>query len=131
MADTPSVRDQVQRHWDALMANDDEAAHSVYHEDAVLEFPQSGERFEGLATFREWRSQYPAAVEYEIQRISVDGNLAVVAVTIGYDGGERQFGVQVLDFRDGKIDRERIYVMEGWEAPEWRRPWRAVSDGHS
>jgi hypothetical protein len=26
---------------------------------------------------------------------------------------------------DDKVARERIYVMEGWEAPEWRRPWRA------
>ena len=35
-------------------------AHEIYHEDVVLEFPQSGERFEGVANFNEWRSKYPA-----------------------------------------------------------------------
>jgi hypothetical protein len=32
----------------------------MYDDDAVLEFPQSGERFEGVANIREWRSRYPA-----------------------------------------------------------------------
>lgn len=44
---------------------------------------------------------------------------------ISYDGGPWQFGVQLLEFRDDKVARERIYVMEGWEAPEWRAPWRS------
>jgi hypothetical protein len=35
----------------------------------VLELPQSGERFEGVANFREWRSRYPAPVTYDIGRI--------------------------------------------------------------
>ena len=42
-----------------------------------------------------------------------------------YDGGPWRYGVQLLDFRGDKVARERIYVMEGWEAPEWRAPWRA------
>jgi hypothetical protein len=31
-----------------LDATDTDVAHEIYHEDAVLEFPQSGERFEGV-----------------------------------------------------------------------------------
>ena len=34
-------------------------------------------------------------------------------------------GVQILDFRGDKVIRERIYVTEPWEAPEWRAPWRS------
>ena len=30
----------------------------IYHDDAVLEFPQSGERFVGIENFREWRGEY-------------------------------------------------------------------------
>ncbi|WP_143111449.1 hypothetical protein [Arthrobacter sp. ov118] len=37
---------------------DEDIAHEIYHDDAVLEFPQSGERFEGVENFREWRRQY-------------------------------------------------------------------------
>ena len=100
-------------------------SHEMYHDDAVLEFPQSGERFEGLATFKEWRSQYPGEVRYRIRRISARADLVVVECSLSYDGGPWQFGVQLLDFRGDKVARERIYVMAGWEAPEWRAPWRA------
>ena len=41
--------------------DDPDLAHAMYHEDAVLEFPQSGERFIGVENFREWRSNYPAS----------------------------------------------------------------------
>ena len=41
-------------------ASDPDLDHDMYHDDAVLKFPQSGERFEGVKNFREWRSIYPA-----------------------------------------------------------------------
>ena len=50
---------------------------------------------------------------------------AVVELSASYDGGPTMYGVSLLDFRRDKIARERIYVMEGWEAPEWRAPWRS------
>ena len=37
----------LQRHWDASDANDFEAEHDIYREDAVLDYPQSGERIRG------------------------------------------------------------------------------------
>jgi hypothetical protein len=40
-------------------ADDPVGSHDMYDDDAVLEFPQSGERFEGVANTREWRSRYP------------------------------------------------------------------------
>ena len=41
---------------------DVEHSAELYHEDAVLEVPHSGERFEGRAGFTEWRSRYPAGL---------------------------------------------------------------------
>ena len=38
------MRAALERHWAASDANDLETEHSLYHEDAVLEYPQSGER---------------------------------------------------------------------------------------
>jgi len=46
-------------------------------------------------------------------------------VSVSYNGGPWQYGVQLLEFRDDKVARERIYIMEGWEAPEWRAPRRS------
>ena len=60
-----------------------------------------------------------------MRRITVREDLAVVEVSASYNGGLWQFGVQLLEFRDDKVARERSSVMETWEAPEWRGPWRS------
>ena len=120
-----SVRlEVVRRYWEYAGADVDRA-HEIYHDDAVLEFPQSGERFDGVANFTEWRRQYPADVRYRVRRITAREDVVVVEVSVSYDGGSEMYGVQLLEFRDDKVARERIYVMDAWEAPEWRAPWRA------
>jgi hypothetical protein len=124
MPDRSVVLDKVRRYLEYPGADVDRAD-EIYHDDAVLEFPQSGERFEGVASFTEWRRRYPAEVRYRVRRITARDDLVVAELSVSYDGGPWQFGVQLLEFRDDKVARERIYVMEGWEAPEWRTPWRS------
>ena len=53
--DAATVRAMLERHFE-YAGSDPDAAHDMYHEDAVLEFPQSGERFVGVENLREWRS---------------------------------------------------------------------------
>ena len=127
MADESKVREIVRRYFEHVGADVD-YADEIYHDDAVLEFPQSGERFEGAATFTDWRRQYPADVDkmrFRVRRVTVRADLAVVEISATYDGISWLQGVQLLDFRGDKVARERIYVAEAWEAPEWRAPWRA------
>ena len=119
-----AVMAALQRYWDQV-ATDPDLAHELYHDDAVLEFPQSHERFEGKADFLAWRKIYPAAVEVEIRRLRGDGDLWVAEISIRYDGGSWNFGCSILEFRDDKVARETIYFAEAWQAPEWRAPWRA------
>jgi len=107
-------------------AGDPVLSHEMYREDAVLEFPQSGERFEGVENFREWRSQYPAETNFEFGEIRGAGDLWVVELTVTYDKGPRNFGVSILEFRDDKVARESIYVTEGFDPPEWRAQWRSA-----
>ena len=130
MADEATVRRLLERYFEFVGA-DVERAEELYHEDAVLEFPQSGERFEGRTTFTEWRSQYPIGADdmrYRILRHVVREDFAATEMTASYDRGENWlFGVQLVDFRGDKIIRERIYVAEGWEAPEWRARWRSAT----
>ena len=127
MADESRVLEIVRRYFEFVGA-DVERAEEIYHEDAVLEFPQSGERFEGVATFTEWRRQYPAdltQVRCRLRRVTARVDLAFVELTASYDGESWLQGVQLLEFRGDKVARERIYVTEAWEAPEWRARWRA------
>jgi hypothetical protein len=57
--DEPMLVAALRRHWE-YEASDTHISHEIYHDDAVLEFPQSQERFEGRANFVAWRKQYPA-----------------------------------------------------------------------
>jgi hypothetical protein len=109
-----------------LEASDPYVAHEIYHEDAVLEFPQSGERFEGVENFRAWRAEYPAQVDFEIRDIRGRDDFWVGELRVRYDDGPWNYGVSIMEFRGDKIARETIYGAEPWEAPEWRKPWRAA-----
>src|SRR6188472_1024058 len=100
-----------------LDATDNDVAHEIYREDAVLEFPQSGERFEGVENFKAWRKLYPAKVDYELKDMRGQGDLWIAELEIRYDGGPPWFGVSILEFRGDKVARETIYAGEGWEAP--------------
>jgi hypothetical protein len=123
--DEATLRAMLQQNLE-LSSSDPELAHSMYHDDAVLEFPQSGERFEGVDNFREWRSDYPANTSFEFREIRGRDDLWVVELSVTYDGGPRNFGVSIYELHDGKIARETIYVAEGWEPPAWRAEWRSA-----
>lgn len=44
---------------------------------------------------------------------------------ISYDGAPWTFVVNIMEFRGDRVEHERIYIMDGWEPPEWRAPWRS------
>jgi SnoaL-like domain len=121
--DEATVRAMLEQHF---TSRDPELGHEMYNEDAVLEFPQSGERFEGVENLREWRSEYPADTSVEFREIRGRDDFWVVELSIRYEQGPENFGVSILEFRNEKIARESIYVTEGFEAPEWRARWRAA-----
>lgn len=67
-------------------------------------------------------------MRFRIIRTTVREDFAATELTASYDQGATWvFGVQLLDFSGDKVIRERIYVAEGWEAPEWRTPWRSAT----
>jgi SnoaL-like domain len=125
--DADTIRAMLVQHFEHA-ESDPELAHAMYHEDAVLEFPQSGERFEGVESFREWRSAYPTPTTPEITRIRGADDIWVAELAIAYGGAAPSYGVTILELRDGKIARETIYVSEGWDAPDWRAQWRAAAE---
>ena len=125
MLDETDLRAALKRHWD-YSGKDEDIANEIYHDDAVLEFPQSGERFEGAENYREWRRLYPADLKFRTRRITHRDDLVVVENLIrSYNGAPWMFTVSLMEFRGDTVAHERIYIMEGWEAAEWRAPWRA------
>jgi hypothetical protein len=121
--DAATIRAMLEQHF---TSGDPERSHAMYHDDAVLEFPQSGERFEGVENLREWRSSYPASTTVEFREIRGSGDVWVAEVSISYDDNPPMLGVSILELRGDRIARESIYVTDPWEAPEWRARWRSA-----
>lgn len=120
--DEATIRAALVRRW-AYEGVDFDRSYEIYHDDAVLEMPQSGERFVGRDAFLSWRKRYPATLEFRLRRFTNQGDLWVAENLIRYDGGPWNFTLSVLQFRGDKIATEYLYATEGFEAAEWRAPW--------
>ena len=118
-----AIRAALLRHWE-YGGTDQDIAHEIYHDDAVLEFPQSGERFVGVASFREFRRNYPAKLDFQVRNIRGGGEFWVAENSISYDGGPWNFTVSIMEFRGDKVAHETVYVTQGWDPPEWRETYR-------
>jgi hypothetical protein len=78
-----------------------------------------------VENFKSWRKQYPASLRFHIRRLTRRDDLVIAELLLSYDGGPWNFTVNLLEFRGDRVERERIYIMDGWEVPDWRRPWRS------
>ena len=121
--DAATIKGMLEQHF---ASGDPHVSHAMYRDDAVLEFPQSGERFVGVENLREWRSSYPASTAIEFREIRGRDDLWIAEISIRYEDGPWNFGVSILELREDKIARESIYVTEAWEPPEWRAQWRSA-----
>ncbi|HEY6749433.1 MAG TPA: nuclear transport factor 2 family protein [Mycobacteriales bacterium] len=124
--DENGVRAALRHYADRSAAGDSDGAHEIYTEDAILDFPQSGERFEGVSNLKAWRKDYPAKVDFDLRRVRGAEDVWVTEIGIRYDDGPWNYGVAIYEFRDGKVARETIYYAEPFPAPEWRAAWRAA-----
>jgi hypothetical protein len=111
------------KHFYETAIDDVAGASELYADDAVLEFPQGRERIQGKANMIAFRSAYPARVSIELHRSIGRQDLWVNEFTIRYNGASPFEAVSIMEFRDAKVVRERIYYGEPWEPPAWRAQW--------
>src|SRR3974390_3681437 len=79
------IRAALDQHWAASDANDFETEHRIYHEDAVLEYPQSGERTRGRRNIQNQRASQPNKKRFAVRRIIGGGGLWLTQITPYYD----------------------------------------------
>ena len=71
-----NIRMAIQRHWAASAAGDQVAEHQIYHDDAVCEYPQSGEVIRGRSNLQALRSYHPSRPsDFSVRRIVGKDNL--------------------------------------------------------
>jgi len=109
--DDQAIRVSLQRHWDASDAGDFEVEHEIYREDAVLSYPQSGERIRGRHNIRESRYVQPNKKRFTVQRIVGSGDLWVTEFVLSYDGVP-SYAVSIMEFHEGQVANETQYFAD-------------------
>jgi hypothetical protein len=109
-----TVRAALQRHWEASDASDFSVEHDIYREDAVLDYPQSGERIRGRKNIQESRTVQPNTKRFTVQRMIGSGDLWVTEFVLSYDGVP-SYVVSIMEFRDGLVARETQYFAGRFE----------------
>src|ERR1700690_4631239 len=123
----PGARDQeiraaLDQHWAASDANDFETEHLIYHEDAVLDYPQSGERTRGRSNIQGQRASQPSKKRFTVRRIIGSGDLWVTEFILTYDS-KPSYTVSIMEFSGDKVARETQYFADPFPAPPSRAQW--------
>jgi hypothetical protein len=116
------IRAALERHWAASDADDFAAEHAIYREDAVLEYPQSGERIRGRGNIQASRIAQPNRKRFAVRRIVGAGDLWVTEYILTYDG-QPSYTVSIMEFCDGKIARETQYFGDPFAPGPSRAQW--------
>jgi ketosteroid isomerase-like protein len=116
------IRAALDQHWAASNANDFETEHLIYHEDAVLDYPQSGERTRGRHNIQCQRASQPSKKRFTVRRIIGSGDLWVTELILTYDGKPSDT-VSIMEFNGDKVARETQYFADPFPAPAFRAQW--------
>jgi len=117
------IRAALNAHWQASAAGDANTEHAIYDEDAICDYPQSGERILGRSNLQALRSHHPGKPSgFAVKRILGSEDLWITEYTITYQG-RPVYTVSIMEFRNGKVVHETQYFGDAFEAPAWRRQW--------
>ena len=130
MDGSAQVRAAIMDHWRASEQGDSAAEHAIYAADAVLDYPQSGERFRGRAAIAAQRGGNPADRHFTVHRISGNGDLWVSECVISYDGVPTD-SVSIMEFSGGFVTHETQYFADPFDPPRWRAALAEQMPGRS
>jgi ketosteroid isomerase-like protein len=109
--DDREIRAALDRHWAASDANDFETEHQIYREDAVLDYPQSGERIRGRRNIQASRTVQPNQKRFTVRRIVGAGDLWITEFVLIYDG-RPSYTVSIMEFAADKVAHETQYFSD-------------------
>lgn len=117
------IREALHAHWRASATGDTTAEHDIYADDAICDYPQSGERILGRANLQALRSHHPGHPSgFNIRRMLGRDDLWITEYTIAYQT-RSAFTVSIMEFSNGKVVHETQYFADPFEAPAWRSQW--------
>jgi ketosteroid isomerase-like protein len=108
---------------EAMQARDWSRARLLLHDDLVVDYPSTGERFVGGDAFLAMNRAFPEGWAISVQQVIEDGERVAAEVRVEQDGSvfwSASFAV----VRDGQI----IHLTEYWVTERGEQPpdWRAA-----
>jgi ketosteroid isomerase-like protein len=122
-------REAIERLVAGLNRGDASVMDEVFHDDAVMDWPQFSERIRGAENRRQVYANIPVLPRITPRRIFGDGDLWIAEATLDYGEGAVFSTVLIFEFRDGKIARETAYWANPAPPAEWRAEWVEPLDG--
>jgi hypothetical protein len=116
------VREALNEHWAASDSGDFNTEHAIYHEDAILDYPQSRERIVGRQNIQLTRTLQPNRKGFAVRRILGEGNLWVSELVLTYDN-QPFYTVSIMEFRGLRVAHETQYFSSPFEPGESRKKW--------
>jgi hypothetical protein len=113
------IRARIQEHWDASERGDVDTEHAIYADAAILDYPQSGERFTGRSKIQAQRGGHPAERHFTVRRIQGGADLWVSECVISYDGVPT-YSVSIMELIDGFVTHETQYFADPFDAAPGR-----------
>jgi hypothetical protein len=120
--DDADVRNALKTHWAASDVNEFDTEHQIYRADAVLEYPQSGERIRGRDNIQASRAAQPNEKRFTVRRMLGGSNLWISELVLTYDG-QPFYVVSIMEFEDGEVVRETQYFGEAFDPGPSRAQW--------
>lgn len=136
-------REFFKRYVSAIADRDFVTLEAMIHPEYTGDYPQSGERFHGFASFRAQLEQYPGglpAARSEDPNTKVLGDDERWAISPGYTvlpiegpdrfttvtrapypDGSRWWVVSILTMKDDRIWHAETYFAPEFDPPEWRK----------
>ena len=114
-------REVVESFWDAMRANDWEAAARHFGADAVIDWPCTGERMKSPAAWAEVQARYPAAGRwtFDVHRLIADDSRALSECTVT-DGAQAALVVAISEVEGDRITRQTEYWTVAYDPADWR-----------
>ena len=112
-------RQAVERLIDGLNRRDVSVMDEVFHDDAVMDWPQSGERIRGAENRRGVYGRFESLPTIALRRLLEAGDLVIAEARLDYDGTVYDC-VFIFELRDGRIARETAYWAQPFTPPDWR-----------
>ncbi len=113
------TRARIEQHWNASERGDIVTEHAIYAPDAILDYPQSGERFRSRSNIQAQRGGHPAERHFTVVRLLGGADLWVSECVITYDGVP-SYSVSIMEFSDGFVTHETQFFADPFEAPSSR-----------